>query len=150
MKVIKGDLIKAALRGEYDVIIHGCNCFCTMGKGIAFDVKRYLPEAYQVDKLTIKGDRSKLGTYSAAQIMRKNVSFVVVNAYTQYDFWTPGRRVDYDALKSIFEQIKENFAGQKIAYSKIGCGLGGGDWSVVSKIIDQCLEGENHTLVSLY
>lgn len=35
MKYVKGDLIKLALAGEFDVIAHGCNCFCTMGAGIA-------------------------------------------------------------------------------------------------------------------
>jgi len=33
--VIEGDLIKLALEGRFDVISHGCNCFCTMGAGIA-------------------------------------------------------------------------------------------------------------------
>lgn len=32
---IDGDLIKLALSGKFDVIAHGCNCFCTMGAGIA-------------------------------------------------------------------------------------------------------------------
>ena len=35
MKIIKGNLISLALAGEFEVIIHGCNCFCTMGAGIA-------------------------------------------------------------------------------------------------------------------
>ena len=39
MKIIKGDLIKLALQGEFDVIVHGCNCFCTMGAGIAKSIK---------------------------------------------------------------------------------------------------------------
>jgi O-acetyl-ADP-ribose deacetylase (regulator of RNase III) len=30
-----GDLIELALQGKFDVIGHGCNCFCTMGAGIA-------------------------------------------------------------------------------------------------------------------
>lgn len=34
-QIVKGDLIKLALKGEFDVITHGCNCFCTMGAGIA-------------------------------------------------------------------------------------------------------------------
>lgn len=38
-KEIKGDLIKLALEGEFDVIAHGCNCFCTMGAGIAVAMK---------------------------------------------------------------------------------------------------------------
>lgn len=32
---VDGDLIKLALSGKFDVIVHGCNCFCTMGAGIA-------------------------------------------------------------------------------------------------------------------
>jgi len=32
---IEGDLIKLAKQGKFDVITHGCNCFCTMGAGIA-------------------------------------------------------------------------------------------------------------------
>jgi O-acetyl-ADP-ribose deacetylase (regulator of RNase III) len=32
---IEGDLIKLATQGTFDVITHGCNCFCTMGAGIA-------------------------------------------------------------------------------------------------------------------
>ena len=35
VNVIKGDLIKLALEGKFDVIGHGCNCFCSMGAGIA-------------------------------------------------------------------------------------------------------------------
>jgi len=34
-QIVKGDLIKFALKGYFDVITHGCNCFCTMGSGIA-------------------------------------------------------------------------------------------------------------------
>ena len=39
MNKIKGDLIKFAINGKFDVIIHGCNCFCTMGAGIAKTIK---------------------------------------------------------------------------------------------------------------
>lgn len=35
MDVINGDLLRLALGGRFDVIIHGCNCFCVMDDGIA-------------------------------------------------------------------------------------------------------------------
>lgn len=35
MKVLHGDLISLALAGHFEAIVHGCNCFCTMGAGIA-------------------------------------------------------------------------------------------------------------------
>jgi O-acetyl-ADP-ribose deacetylase (regulator of RNase III) len=47
MKVTEGDLIKKAKEGEFDLIVHGCNCFCTMGGGIAKGIKREFPEAYR-------------------------------------------------------------------------------------------------------
>ena len=31
MKYIDGDLFKLAEQGEFDIVIHGANCFCTMG-----------------------------------------------------------------------------------------------------------------------
>lgn len=34
-----GDLISLALSGEFDVIAHGCNCFCNMGAGIAVSMR---------------------------------------------------------------------------------------------------------------
>ena len=45
MQVVKGDLIKLALQKEFDVIIHGCNCQCAMGAGIAKAIKDTFTEA---------------------------------------------------------------------------------------------------------
>jgi O-acetyl-ADP-ribose deacetylase (regulator of RNase III) len=53
MKTINGNLIKHALEGKFDVVIHGCNCSCTMGAGIAKSIKDQFPEAYQADLITI-------------------------------------------------------------------------------------------------
>jgi len=35
MKYAQGNLIDLALAGEFDLIAHGANCFCTMGEGLA-------------------------------------------------------------------------------------------------------------------
>ena len=32
---VNGNLIKMALEGQFDVIVHGCNCHSTMGAGLA-------------------------------------------------------------------------------------------------------------------
>ena len=71
MKKITGDLIKLALEGEFDVIVHGCNCFCTMGAGIAKTIKQKFPAAYEADLQTVNGDKSKLGQISWANIEGK-------------------------------------------------------------------------------
>lgn len=143
MKTVKGDLIKMALNGEFDVIAHGCNCHCCMGAGIADTIANEFPKALIADCKTTVGDDSKLGTYSVAQ--ERGVT--VVNAYTQYNYTYNKIDVDYDALRSCFKKIKKDFSGQRIGYPLIGAGLAGGDWNIISNIIDEELEGEDHTLV---
>lgn len=147
MKTVKGDLVKKALRNEFDLIIHGCNCFCTMGAGIAKTIKQEFPEAYKADLATVKGDKSKLGSISSADVTVNGKNLKVVNAYTQYDWRGKGVKADYEAIRSAFREIKETFSGLRIAYPAIGAGLAGGDWETISKIIDEELEGEDHTLV---
>ena len=147
MRVIEGDLLELALAGEFDVIVHGCNCHCTMGAGIAKSIKARFREAYAADLATPKGDRNKLGTISFAKIERPPHSLVVVNAYTQYDWQGPGRKVDYDAVRMAMQRVKETFGGKRIGYPLIGAGLAGGDWKIIAPIIDETLANEEHTLV---
>ena len=42
MKTIHGNLIHVAQNCEFDLIVHGCNCFCAMGEGIAKGIKAAL------------------------------------------------------------------------------------------------------------
>lgn len=149
MRVIFGDIISLAKNGEFDLIVHGCNCFCTMGAGVAKCIKEEFPEAYEADLETIKGERAKIGTYTIATINRPQYSFRIINAYTQYDWRGKGIKVDYDSLRLIFRKIKAEFSGIRIGYPLIGAGLARGDWSTISKIIDKELADEDHCLVRL-
>jgi O-acetyl-ADP-ribose deacetylase (regulator of RNase III) len=147
MNVITGDLLKLAIAGRFDVIVHGCNCQCAMGKGIALSIKTQFPEAYEADQRTAKGDRTKLGTISSADIVRASAHFSIVNAYTQFHWKGRGVLVDYDAIRAAFGLVKIKYTGRRIGYPKIGAGLAKGDWSLIASIIDEVLAGEDHTLV---
>lgn len=156
MKYVKGNLLDLAEQGEFDIIIQGCNCFCTMGSGIAKQIKDRYPKAYLVDQMTEKGDLSKLGKFTQAyvggwsgtpencipKINSKPYSFTVINAYTQGAFGTNGVFADYNAIRSVFKQIKMLYdvnpqAPQKIGIPQIGAGLAGGDWGIIEQIIDE-------------
>lgn len=150
MKTIKGDLLELALNGQLNLIIHGCNCFCNWGAGIALQMRDTFPQAYEADKKTTVGDKTKLGNYTLATIMVGAKELTVINAYTQYGFCGDGVLVDYVAVRKVFKKIKENFFSKIIGYPKIGAGLAGGDWRTISKIIDQELQNTNHTLVEYY
>ena len=149
MQQITGNLIDLALAGKFDVIIHGCNCMHTMGAGIAKPIAQLFPEAYAADKATPHNDRTKLGTFSKAEVTRGDIAFTVVNAYTQFDYKSKGRRADYDAIERVFAAIGQTFPKARIGYPMIGAGLAGGDWTVIAPLIDKGLQGCDHTLVVL-
>lgn len=68
MKSIEGDLLKLANQEFFDVIIHGCNCYCAMGSGIAKAIRDQYLAASEADLATDKGSCDKLGTYSSADV----------------------------------------------------------------------------------
>ena len=145
MKTVKGNLITLGKKGEFDVIIHGCNCFCTMGAGIAKTIKEEFPEAYHADLETKNGDESKLGEISWAKV--NDGSLIVVNGYTQFNWKGRGRKTDYEAIRKVFQKVKAQFSGLRIGYPAIGAGLAKGDWQVISEIINEELDKEDHTFV---
>jgi O-acetyl-ADP-ribose deacetylase (regulator of RNase III) len=147
MRILKGDLLTLANEGRFDVIVHGANCQCVMGAGIAKAIREVFPEAYQADLETPKAARAKLGTISFAEVQRGGRTLWVVNAYTQFHYRGAGVRVDYDAVRSAMRLVKQRFGGRRIGYPKIGAGLARGDWTLIARIIDEELADEDHTVV---
>ena len=147
MKTVTGDLIALAQVGRFNLIAHGCNCHCTMGAGIAKGIKATFPAVWDADRSTKSGDRTKLGTCTAATIALVTGELIVVNAYTQYDWRGSGVKVDYDAVASCMAWIKRAHPGRVIGLPKIGAGLAGGDWERITGIIDRELAGEDVTVV---
>jgi len=141
MKEILGDLFEKP--EQFDVIVHGCNCFSTMGAGVAKMVKEKFPYAFLVDKNSKLTPQEKLGNITHTTGLTKPI---IVNAYTQYQ-WKGKHNVDYDAIRSSMKLIKKQFSGKKIGMPKIGAGLAGGDWNFIKKIIDEELVDENVIVV---
>ncbi|MES1909892.1 MAG: hypothetical protein MHM6MM_002576 [Cercozoa sp. M6MM] len=138
LRLVRGDLIELAEQGAFDVIVHGCNCQCSMGKGIALAIKKRFPAAFRADCATPKGDAGKLGTISSAYI--ENIPLHVVNAYTQ-DHWRrprgfSGSLTDYEAVRHCIRQVRQQFPGTHVGLPKIGAGLGGGDWTRIRGILE--------------
>lgn len=118
------------------VLIHGCNCLNNMGAGLARRIRVLYPLAYYADKDTKSHDRNKLGTYSCASI---ESNFTIINLYTQFKYGGGKPNVDYNAMANGFDKIIKD-AGDRpdIIYlipKYIGCGLAGGDISIVEPMI---------------
>lgn len=158
-KEVEGDLIKLAQEGEFDVIVHGCNCFCTMGAGIAPQMaKAFGADIFDLEHPKYKGDVNKLGIidYKEVVLSARNSphkSFLtVVNAYTQYSY---GRNhadgvkkpLDYEALTLCLRKINIIFAGKKIGFPQIGAGLASGNWNLIQARIEAELRDCDVTVV---
>lgn len=151
MKDLIGDIIQMGLERKIEVLIHGCNCFHTMGAGIAVGVRKTFPVAYEADLKTPYGDKSKLGSYS--QAVTKS-GLIIVNAYTQF---TPSPAKSqqilnerYQAIESCLLGISEEFPDKKIGIPYIGAGLAGGDWNIIRPIIEKTLDGTDTTIVQFW
>ena len=134
IEVIENDLVEMAKYGSFDVIVHGCNCFHTMGAGIASQIAKEFPQAYETDKRTRYGDDRKLGHYSSATIydLQNSTGLTIINAYTQF---RPSPPVDYIAIGNVFENINLIFTDCRIGIPRIGSGLAGGNEQVIEQII---------------
>lgn len=174
MKIIQGDLIELAKQGHFEVITHGCNCQNVMGAGIAVPMKQnFKCDEFPMEDPEFKGDINKLGTidYMVRNlVLHKPIKLgnlnllaadfggfplVVVNSYTQYRYgWNhvdgDQKPVDYEAITLCMRKINHKFKGKSIGLPKIGCGLAGGDWNIVSKIFERELKDMDVTVVELH
>ena len=144
---LKGDLIES----NCDYICHQVNCRGRMGSGIAKQIRERFPEAYRVYK---ERHEDALRVLSSPDLMLGSTDIVwipeeskhVVNMYAQRGYGYDGKRyTSYKAFKFILESLKQEIPTDRtIGFPKnIGCGLGGGDWKTISKLIEDIL-GESH------
>jgi O-acetyl-ADP-ribose deacetylase (regulator of RNase III) len=148
---LKGDLIQLSKQGLFDVIAHGCNCFSKQKSGLA----KQMVENFQTDRFEMEVSKKttpieKLGNIDYQYYWPSDaLHFAVVNCYTQYEYGTDKVNADYEAITLCMRKLNKVFAGRKIGLPKIGCGLAGGDWSVVKNILTTELKDCDVTLVSL-
>ena len=158
MKVRIGNIFEQVKVG---VIVHGCNAQGVMGSGVAKEVKERYPGAFQLYRSHCEmygiGSKGLLGTTPAwvnshpvDNEIDPTKHLVIVNAITQLNYGRDGQRyVSYAAVQEAFDNIRilcKAIGATDINFPMIGAGLGGGDWSVISTIIQDCMEEVNQTL----
>lgn len=124
-------------KSQAGIIAHGCNCRGVMGSGVAAIVRRKYPDAYERYIAEYQQYGLELGDVQLVAIDDEGTQFIA-NCMTQDNFGTDRRQVDYEAVYNSFERLKE-LAYQHdisdIAMPQIGCGLAGGDWSIVEAML---------------
>ena len=133
MKIIERDLLKI----HEGIICHQVNLLGVAG-GLAQDIFQLYPEAFKKYKIACKDKSLKLGFIQPILISKTPSYLVLANLAGQEKVNTHGRQTDYDALSSCFQKV--NLLSNKLNLPlylpyQIGCGLGGGDWGIVSGLI---------------
>ncbi len=139
---IKGDLFEMmnACSSSNHLIIHICNDIGKWGKGFVLAISK-------------KWKRPQIEYLALTEYIMGNVQFIkvesnisVANIIAQKGInsmhGTPICRVDYDVLKNCLRSVNQYATTYKchIHMPLIGCGLAGGQWSIVSEIIKQTFD----------
>lgn len=127
-KIIERDILNIT----NGLVLHQVNCQKVCGAGLA----KKIADKYPYWKFIYKQCNKSVGDIHFVNITD---NLKIVNLYAQ-DNYGKGLQTDYSALKTCFGKFMENYylwyypQPFYLPY-KIGCGLGGGDWSIVSEII---------------
>lgn len=142
IKYIIGDATNPSVnKGEYSVICHCCNTLGAWGAGFVIPLGKRYPSAKQNYMAMIKtyGTSERLGKVGYAKV---NSNIVVANIMGQERIYTTSDGkipLDYDALKEGFVNVYNKFSQINVPFTihmpRIGCGLAGGKWEKVAKII---------------
>ena len=135
IKIVKGDILNA----REAAICHQVNCQNQMGAGVAKVIYMRWPEvkAKYHEFCSGKRPRDLLGAIQIVELNEFRGSKVVVNIFGQLNCGHDNIcYTRYDALDKAFTELNRICAAKSIAFPfGFGCGLAGGDWATVEKIM---------------
>jgi O-acetyl-ADP-ribose deacetylase (regulator of RNase III) len=136
--IVRGNVITHAIANKTN-IAHGCNCFHTMGAGVAKAIKDKWPELYEIDLETLYGYKGKLGTVSYCALPEGIWGF---NLYTQFNY---GRGILFRTAwlasslnRALYIIASTDGMPKSLSIPFIGAGLGGGDADEILSSIKEC------------
>lgn len=123
-----------------DIIAQQVNCLGVMGAGLALEIKNRYSTVYDkyCDVYDVYNNKEEL--LGKCQIVSSSANGrIIANLFGQYGVNRNKQQTQVDKLETALIKLK-NYAKQKqlsvgIPYG-IGCGLGGGNWNDVLKIIN--------------
>ncbi len=150
INTIEGSILEV----ETGFIVHGCNMQGKMGSGVAKVLRDryptiYRPYAYLCEMRKNAVDEGTRNLYNIAPQEVRDGLFVI-NALTQEFYGYDGAKyVSYEQIIKCFKEINDLIPeyvahglieDTTVNFPLIGCDLGGGDWTVVSALIDEQID----------
>lgn len=132
MKIEERDITQV----ESGFLCHQVNCRKAMGAGLALQIKNKWPVVFE----QYMKFEPKLGDIDIVSVVFGKLW--VVNVYGQDRPGTLSRKTNYGAFGHALYELRRTLPSSWITIGSIyfpwgiGCGRGGGDWAVVSEIIE--------------
>ncbi len=135
IKIIKGDLLDA----NAVFICHQVNCQNVMGAGVAKALYEKWPDIkseYHKFCAAASDPYKLLGEIQFVPINHGDMA--VINIFGQLNY---GRHkgvvyTDYNALQKAFNEINKSCSGTAVAFPYgFGCGLAGGNWETIERLM---------------
>ena len=133
LNIIKKDITSVTT----GVIAHQVNCTNHIGSGVAKAIITKWPivKVKYHEWCNLRTSDELIGTI---QIVSISNDLMVVNCFSQKDKGYDGKLyTDYSSIRKCLESIKTLKLSPLYIPYKMGCGLGGGDWNVVSGILNE-------------
>lgn len=136
LKYVKGDLFDV----KSGIIAHCVNCRGAFGSGVAGQIAKLYPGAKTAYIMVHERSGWQLGKIQFIQVTA-NPDLIIANVAGQDDYGTDRVQVDYSALAIGLEKVFKfaELEDLPVALPKIGCGLAGGNWETVERIITTLL-----------
>lgn len=150
------DYVSTTMSTGTHFILHGCNSRGVMGSGFAKELRNRYPGAYDAYRSQYDITGLQLGTNVMYLIPETDI--IIVNCITQQNYGHDGRKyVSYDAIdsctKTLYNLVQSEIETDEVNFHfpLLGAGLAGGDWNIISNIIDTNLSHKsiNKTLYIL-
>ena len=141
IKIVEGNLLEA--KEEY--ICHQVNCQGAMGSGVALQIKKEYPQAYEDYVTLCKETNNALLGYE--QYVRIDENKFIVNLFGQDKYGYGKRQTNYIALIMAITSVLDRVDGSIAIPYNMGCDRGGADWNKLYFILEVLAEDFKYDIV---
>ena len=130
-----------------EIILHQVNCMGVMGAGFAKYVRDTFPDLYfeykricnQVNYLYGINPKPAQPKDLLGQVfIYYDENYIILNMFSQLNYGRNKCQTDYEAMEKALKYIRGQYPDNKITAPKyIGYGNAGGDWNIVSKLLEK-------------
>ena len=158
MIIVSGDLMNTSIQ----FVAHQVNCLGVFGAGVAKCIREKHPDVYTKYKELCE-ESSPEELFGTSYVCKcNNYNRAIINLFGQYQYRTIKRQTDcmtdYTALRNAIidsiEYIRNEYMREDgcqiviaIPYN-MSCGLAGGDWGIVSSMLERIEKDENVLFVA--